>query len=65
MQGFADPKIEKLPLDVTSDDDVMRVVRYIEEAEGRIDIVVNNAGVMGIGAWFELLVVFLVLWCSW
>jgi len=43
---FQDPGIEKLCLDVTSDDAVQRVVQDIMEREGRIDVVVNNAGTM-------------------
>lgn len=44
MDALTDPNIEKLTLDVTSDEDVQRVVDYIVEKEGRIDVVVNNAG---------------------
>jgi NAD(P)-dependent dehydrogenase (short-subunit alcohol dehydrogenase family) len=49
MDGFKDLTIEKLALDVTSDEDIDRVIKTILDAEGRIDIVVNNAGIMGIG----------------
>ncbi|KAJ4472694.1 oxidoreductase [Lentinula lateritia] len=45
MAGFSHPRIEKLPLDVTSDEDVKRVVEHIVGKEGKIDIVVNNAGI--------------------
>jgi 1-acylglycerone phosphate reductase len=51
MNGFSDPNIEKMSLDVTSDDDVQRVVRDILEIEGRIDVVVNNAGILAIGVY--------------
>ncbi|KAJ4485902.1 oxidoreductase [Lentinula aciculospora] len=44
MEGFSHPRIEKLSLDVTSDEDVKRVVGEIAGKEGKIDIVVNNAG---------------------
>lgn len=44
MEGFADPGIEKLALDVTNDQNVLDVVKTVIEKEGRIDIVVNNAG---------------------
>jgi short-subunit dehydrogenase len=46
--AFKNPSIEKLAFDVTSDNDVERVIKTILDAEGKIDIVVNNAGVMGI-----------------
>lgn len=49
MQGFKHPNIEKFALDVTSDDDVKRVIQKIEEIEGKIDVVVNNAGALCIG----------------
>ncbi|KAE9391101.1 oxidoreductase [Gymnopus androsaceus JB14] len=50
MEGFSHPMIEKLPLDVTSDEDVKRVVEQIAGKEGRIDILVNNAGSGAAGA---------------
>jgi NAD(P)-dependent dehydrogenase (short-subunit alcohol dehydrogenase family) len=46
---FQHPGIRKLALDVTSDDAIQRVVQGIVESEGRIDIVVNNAGLLGPG----------------
>lgn len=49
MAGFSHPRIEKLPLDVTSDEDVKRVVEHIVGKEGKIDIVVNNAGIGAAG----------------
>ncbi|KAK0208842.1 oxidoreductase [Desarmillaria ectypa] len=49
MQGFKDPNIENLALDVTSDDDVQRVIRHVADTEGRVDIVVNNAATPAIG----------------
>ncbi|THH21136.1 hypothetical protein EW146_g369 [Bondarzewia mesenterica] len=46
MQGFTvRSEIEPLALDVTSDEDVQRVVESIVAREGKIDILVNNAGV--------------------
>ena len=36
-------------MDVRSDEDVQRVIAHIVELEGRIDVVVNNAGILGIG----------------
>ncbi|KAG1798310.1 hypothetical protein EV424DRAFT_1473803 [Suillus variegatus] len=41
--------VEKRVMDVTSDDDVKLVVQSILEEQGKIDIVVNNAGVLAIG----------------
>lgn len=49
IQDFGSPRIERLSLDVTSDDDVRRVIHHVVEVEGRIDIVVNNAGAMCAG----------------
>jgi NAD(P)-dependent dehydrogenase (short-subunit alcohol dehydrogenase family) len=50
---FQDTGIQKLALDVTSDDAVQRVVRDIMENEGRIDVVVNNAGLLGPGGLWQ------------
>jgi 1-acylglycerone phosphate reductase len=44
MDALAGPGIEKLVLDVTSDDNVQSAVETIVEKEGHIDMVVNNAG---------------------
>lgn len=44
MEGFKHKDIHTLRLDVTSDDDVQEVVKTIIENEGRIDVLVNNAG---------------------
>lgn len=46
---FADSLVEKLALDVTSDEAVERVVKHIAEVEGKIDVVVNNAGLFYAG----------------
>ncbi|KAG2364409.1 hypothetical protein BDR07DRAFT_1401623 [Suillus spraguei] len=45
MDGFNHP-VEKRVLDVTNDDDVKLVVQSILEEQGKIDIVVNNAGIL-------------------
>jgi NAD(P)-dependent dehydrogenase (short-subunit alcohol dehydrogenase family) len=43
-------EIEMLALDVTDDASVKSAVGHVLEAEGRIDVVVNNAGVAHMGA---------------
>ncbi|KAG2079299.1 NAD(P)-binding protein [Suillus decipiens] len=48
MNGFKHP-VEKRVMDVTSDDDVKLVVQSILQEQGKIDIVVNNAGAIAIG----------------
>jgi NADP-dependent 3-hydroxy acid dehydrogenase YdfG len=48
MDGFKH-LVEKRIMDVTNDDDVKLVVKSILEEEGKIDIVVNNAGAIEIG----------------
>lgn len=42
--------VHKLRLDVCLDEDVDRAIKEIVEEAGRIDIVVNNAGELAIGA---------------
>lgn len=49
MDGFKH-SVEKRAMDVTSDDDVKLVVQSILEEQGKIDIVVNNAGAIAIGS---------------
>ena len=55
MKGFSTDDIVRMALDVTSDADVKRVVKHIVDTEGKIDIVVNNAGVSAPGVFSELL----------
>ncbi|KAI0803199.1 oxidoreductase [Irpex lacteus] len=50
MATFQHPSIEKLTLDVLSDEQVTSVVKTIVEKEGQIDVLVNNAGVNCAGA---------------
>lgn len=44
MDGFSDPAIEKLVLDVTNDNNILDVVKTIISKENHIDVLVNNAG---------------------
>jgi 1-acylglycerone phosphate reductase len=46
--------IERLVLDVTRDEDVERVVETVIEKEGRIDILINNAGVHCVGSVLDI-----------
>ena len=41
--------IKTFSLDITRDDDVQRVVREVIALEGKIDVLVNNAGVICAG----------------
>ncbi|EPQ60364.1 oxidoreductase [Gloeophyllum trabeum ATCC 11539] len=54
MDAFDHPSIRRLAMDVTSEEDVEAVVQQIIEAEGRIDVVVNNAGHACIGPTVEI-----------
>ena len=49
MQGFSHPDIHTLALDVTNDENVHEVVHTVIEREGRIDVLVNNAGLGNTG----------------
>ena len=49
MQGFKHENIRRMAMDVTKDEDVQVVVQKILADEGKIDIVVNNAGAISIG----------------
>ncbi|KAI0668748.1 oxidoreductase [Trametes maxima] len=48
MEGFKHP-VELLKLDVTNDENIREVVKTIVDKEGRIDVLVNNAGVLCTG----------------
>jgi len=54
MRGFKNPNIETLALNVNNDDEVRSVVKHIIDAEGRIDVVVNNAGGICIGPLIDI-----------
>ncbi|KAL4063889.1 hypothetical protein V8B97DRAFT_1928126 [Scleroderma yunnanense] len=53
MEGFKHENIRTMVMDVMADDNVQAVVQNILAAEGKIDIVVNNAGALAIGALAE------------
>jgi len=38
--------VDDVPLDVTSDESVREFARHVEKAYGRVDVLVNNAGIM-------------------
>ncbi|EED79192.1 predicted protein, partial [Postia placenta Mad-698-R] len=44
MEGFTHEAIEKLRLDVTDDGNIEEAIKLISDREGRIDVLVNNAG---------------------
>lgn len=54
MADFDGTKIHKLALDVTSDDNVQSVIQEILTREGKLDVVVNNAGRICPGNWLNL-----------
>ncbi|MBC7642424.1 MAG: SDR family oxidoreductase [Flavobacterium sp.] len=44
-EKYPDSKIELLPLDVKKTETIQLVIKHIIESSGRIDVVINNAGV--------------------
>ena len=46
---FKDTSIERLAIDVTNDASVSKAIEEVVEKEGKIDIVVNNAGTIAPG----------------
>jgi len=51
IADFEDPEIHKLTLDVTSDENIQNVVQEVIDKEGKLDIVVNNAGIICPGSY--------------
>ncbi|KAF9477508.1 oxidoreductase [Pholiota conissans] len=51
---FSDDSIERLALDVNSDENVAAVLAHIVEKQGRIDVIVNNAGLISPGPMVEV-----------
>ena len=49
-EGLAHPNVRKLSLEVTSDESVHAAIEQVVREESRIDVLVNNAGVICIGA---------------
>ncbi|EEB98337.1 hypothetical protein MPER_02172 [Moniliophthora perniciosa FA553] len=49
MEGIIHPNILKLKVDVTSDESVKNAIDYIYSECGRLDILISNAGLPGIG----------------
>lgn len=49
LEGFQSPRIKPLVLDVLREDDIHSVVKTIIDTEGRIDVLVNNAGALCAG----------------
>jgi len=54
MQGFQHAGIQKLVMDVTSDESISEAVQSILKTDGRIDVVVNNAGIGGHGPTLDI-----------
>lgn len=55
MEGLEHPNVKKLVMDVTNADHIEDVVSDVITIEGRIDILINNAGVACAGERPELL----------
>ncbi len=55
IADFADPRTHKIALDVTSEENIQKVIQEIINQEGKIDVVVNNAGIISPGraSWLD------------
>ncbi|TFY83358.1 hypothetical protein EWM64_g643 [Hericium alpestre] len=49
MRGLQHPHVKKFTLDVTDDEQIRSVVQTIIEEDGRLDMLINNAGVLAPG----------------
>ncbi|THH09617.1 hypothetical protein EW145_g1879 [Phellinidium pouzarii] len=54
MDGFTHANIRRLALDVTSDESVQHSIDTVIAEEGRIDVLINNAGVICIGPLIDI-----------
>lgn len=52
MDGFKNSGIRRLALEVTSEESVQQAIDSVIVAEGKIDVLVNNAGGVCIGMHF-------------
>ena len=50
MTTLTHPNFRMFVLDVTNDEEVRALVATIIEAEGHVDVVINNAGILAPGA---------------
>jgi len=56
MERFKHPAIRRLTVDVTNDEDVNRAISFVIEEEGKLDILVSNAGCLCIGPVLDITV---------
>jgi len=54
MTGFTSPNVKTLQLDVSSDESVNEAIERVIKEEGRLDIVVSNAGAMALGPLLDM-----------
>ncbi len=54
IQSLSAKGIKTAELDVTDEDQVIRVLKEVQEEDGKVDILINNAGYGGMGAVAEL-----------
>ena len=53
MERFKHPRIHRLTVDVKEEADIKRAVDFIIGEEGRLDILVSNAGALCIGQYLS------------